>query len=281
MTLLYSALICSTYLIISMTFERFYSIIKPHKAASFNTVKRAKITIFCIILCSILFSTPHIFFTVISGDGCVPYVGGFGNIYGLLYYWISLIVLFVFPFISLLIMNSVIIHTLRKRPIISSMSDKCQVQGQNENHQPKLKISERNVFYNFTVGNICVSNFVHPVICVYFYEDGQYQWTPVSTAIYHLFYQITGNMSITNCGINFFLYILSGHKFRTDLLKLFKCNGRHQANQSASNSSVHVTHVTTWGTNRVTARDPWSSFLPMGPIYFYFLAVFENNLSKY
>ena len=33
-----------------MTFERFYSIIRPHKAASFNTVKRTKITILIIVI---------------------------------------------------------------------------------------------------------------------------------------------------------------------------------------------------------------------------------------
>ena len=37
----------SIYLIVAMTFERVYSIIRPHKAASFNTMKRATITIFC------------------------------------------------------------------------------------------------------------------------------------------------------------------------------------------------------------------------------------------
>ena len=49
---LYSSYMSSCYLLISMTFERFYSIIRPHKAASFNTMQKARIIIVCIfVLC--------------------------------------------------------------------------------------------------------------------------------------------------------------------------------------------------------------------------------------
>ena len=58
-TVLFTSTFCSTFFILSMTFDRFYSIIMPHKAASFNTVKRAKFTVMCIILFSILYHIPH------------------------------------------------------------------------------------------------------------------------------------------------------------------------------------------------------------------------------
>ena len=54
-TVLSAATDSSTWLILGMTFERFYSIIRPHKAASFNTVKKAKITIMCIVVISTLY----------------------------------------------------------------------------------------------------------------------------------------------------------------------------------------------------------------------------------
>ena len=237
MTAFMSSSVCSTYLSISMTFERFYSIIQPHKAASINTVKRAKKTIFCIILCSILFSIPHVSITATSGKGCIPYLGGLRDTYGLLYYWISLIVHFVFPFICLLIMNSVIIHTLRNRPTIRPRSDQGQVQGQNESHQSKLRSSERNVFITLLLVTFAFLILSTPSYVFLFLMIDTTQRTPFSTAIFHLFLQVAGNMHYTNSGINFFLYVLSGRKFRADLLKLFKCNGRQKANQSTSGSS--------------------------------------------
>ena len=112
---LFAAFSCSTLLILSMTFDRFYSIIRPHKTASFNTVKRTKITISCIILFSILYNIPHLFISSIQGIECLPYGDAMGKMYGELYYWLSFIINFALAFVLLLTMNSVIIYILRTR----------------------------------------------------------------------------------------------------------------------------------------------------------------------
>ena len=65
---LFTSYLCSTLLVIAMTFDRFYSIIAPHKAASFNTVKRAKITVACITTVSIFYNLPHYFLTLTIGN---------------------------------------------------------------------------------------------------------------------------------------------------------------------------------------------------------------------
>ena len=89
----------SNMLILNMTFERFYSIIMPHKAASFNTVKRAKITIVCIVLFSVVFHIPHWFITGNIGRLCLRNLilndGGIGEFY----YWFTEIIHFFLPFI--------------------------------------------------------------------------------------------------------------------------------------------------------------------------------------
>ena len=112
----------STLLIVSMTFDRFYSIIQPHKAASFNTVKRAKITIGSIVVLSIGFNIPHFFISSYEGRQCVPYGVGRETVYNQLYYWLSLSINFILPFILLLIMNCVIIYTLKSRSQLQAQS---------------------------------------------------------------------------------------------------------------------------------------------------------------
>ena len=111
--------LCSTLLILSMTFDRFYSIIRPHKAASFNTVKRAKITVASIVILSILYNIPHLYVSAHVNWECVPYATAMGKTYGEFYYWLSLVVHFALPFVLLLIMNSFIIHKLRTRIILT------------------------------------------------------------------------------------------------------------------------------------------------------------------
>ena len=128
----FTGTLCSILFIVSMTFDRFYSIIRPHKAASFNTVKRAKITIACIVMFSLLFNIPHFFISSHKGWLCLP----FGNVvamakgYSQFYYWLSLTLQFLLPFVLLLIMNSFIIRTLQKR-----VMQKIALKVDNDNTQ--------------------------------------------------------------------------------------------------------------------------------------------------
>ena len=47
--------------------------------------------------------------------------------------------------------------------------------------------------------------------------------SPLLYSGYFLFSNAAQKMYMTNYGINFFLYVISGQKFRTDLKSLFSC----------------------------------------------------------
>ena len=125
-----------------MSFDRFYSIIRPHKAASFNTVKRAKITIVSIVIFSLCFNAPFIFTISHQARQCVPDIQGTWKAF---YYWLCYVVQFIIPFASLLSMNSTIIHILRTRSksMISQGHDSNLSQGQDKGQ--KLKSSEKQI----------------------------------------------------------------------------------------------------------------------------------------
>ena len=117
----------------------------PHKAASFNTVKRAKITVGCSVVISLLYNLPHIFLTSNENWECVPYGVAMGKPLGDFYYRMSLIIHFILPFILMLIMNSVIIHKLRTRSI--STPEITQPHNrQDESSKLKTKNSEIQVY---------------------------------------------------------------------------------------------------------------------------------------
>ena len=229
--------LCSTLFILNMTFERFYSIIRPHKAASFNTVKRAKISVTCIVCVSIVFNIPHLFTTKQVGKSCVPFGNAIVYITGQMYYWLSLTVNFFLPFLLLLIMNSIIIKTLRKRHMINS---KYQGQGRSEGQASKMKNVEKQIFLTLllvTFGFLVLtapsySLFVY--VMVYNYEK-----SPQAFAGYYFFYEIGRETYYTNYGINFFFYVISGQKFRADLVRLVTCCVRQKQPQvSVSRSAV-------------------------------------------
>ena len=228
----------STWLILSMTFERFYSIIRPHKAASFNTVKKAKIIIVCIAVIFVFFGVPHFFMTSRYGTTCMPFAKGTDLFAGKLYYWCDQVVGLIFPFIGLLTMNSVIIHTLRKRSslLLTRSETQDEGQGQNQGHSSKMKSSEKQIIIMLLLVTFGFLILMIPANAMTLYpEFVDFSSSPKLYAVYFLFMSIGKKTFYTNFGINFYLYVISGSKFRSDLLKLFKnlcpyfCKERPQA----------------------------------------------------
>ena len=240
--------LCSTLFILSMTFDRFYSIIRPHMAASFNTVKRAKITIVGIIVFSVLYNIPHLFISSEEGKQCVPYGTAMGKSYGQFYYWLSFVVHFAAPFILLLIMNSVIIHTIRTRSNLRINQDGGQ-QGQGQGHSSKMKSSEKQIYLILLLVTFAFLILTTPSYVLFLYiMFYDYEQSLYSFAGFFLFHNVGQKTYYTNYGINFFLYVMSGHKFRSDLVKLFQCN-KSKPNETpyprdppTGHSSVSVNH---------------------------------------
>ena len=236
-TLGFISALSSVLFILSMTFDRFYSIIKPHKAASFNTVERAKISIICIVIFSVLYNIPHLFVTSNRDNICLPYGSASGPI-GRFYYWMSFVIHFAFPFVFLLIMNSVIIHAISKSFKIKGR----ETTGEHGQGQSKGlgKTSETHVYATLLLVTfaflICTTPAYVFFVFAMFYD---YSESAQRFAGFHLFYNVAQKLQYTNYGINFFLYVMSGGKFRTDLMKLFYCLRRTlpRHSKSAENST--------------------------------------------
>ena len=236
--ILFTCQLCSTFFILIITFERCYSIAVPHKAASFNTVQRAKITIACTTVLMTLYNVPHLFYTTHRGRDCFSYQKGVGLIHVEIYHWLSFFLSFAMPFVFLLIMNSFIIHTLRVR----SLGLETEIQshgvgtGRGSNRKKsKTKNYERQVcitLLSVTFTFLCLYTpiYVYRLIALVL---SYYPATAYSLAILTLYYEIAVKLMYSNYGINFFLYAISGQKFRNDLVYLFRCT-------KADNSNVSV-----------------------------------------
>ena len=247
-TLVFTSLLWASLLIVSMTFERFYSIIRPHKAASFNTVKRAKISIVCIIIVSTLYNIPHFFISMDHGRQCIPYATKGSHVE--IYYWFSFVVQFVFPFISLLAMNTVIIHTLNKRLtrdfIKSPNQSQIQSQSQGQSSSSRMKSSEKQIFIMLLLVTFGFLILTTPAYLSMLYVQWVgYGETPAGFGRFYLFYQVGQKAIFTNNAINFFFYVLSGQKFRNDLMKLFRCCRKHSIEVSVSNKSTSEINIST------------------------------------
>ena len=235
--LVFTSILCSNLLILNMTFERFYSIIRPHKAASFNKVKRAKIIIVFTVILTIRFNIPHMFLTSVQGRQCLPFGRAMGKPYGEFYYWLSFVISYVLPFGLLLIMNSVIIHKIRNRSKFMVKQSGNEDQGRGQTKVTKMRSSDKQVFVILLLVTFGFLILTTPGYLLFlFVMVVDFRTAPKTFAGYYLFYHIAQKLHYTNHGINFFFYVISGQKFRTDLLNLFLCNKKRGPHRSAKRS---------------------------------------------
>ena len=139
-------------------------------------------------------------------------------------------------------MNSVIIYTIRRRSQSNVTMSEGQPQGhgKGEGQSSKNKHYERQIYVMLLLVTFGFLILVTAVYVMLFYINFFQGTTPYFFAGYHLFYQVGEKTMYTNHGINFFLYVISGQKFRADLVKLSSCI----AVQRKDNVQVITTSVT-------------------------------------
>ncbi len=262
---LFSSTLCCTLLITSMTFDRFYSIMTPHKAAFMNTKKKAKIKIASIILFSFVYNIPHWFLSKALGKNCRPYIKNLGQWYNDVYFWLSMVINFLVPFVCLLFMNSCIICAVQKqvKGKIAGVKN-AQNRLENRNDQPKshdvnktgssdeiafsksakVKNSETQIYMILFLVTFAFLLLTTPSYVFFFFvRTFNFIPNPKFLGVFYLCQQIAHKTFFVNSGINFFLYVLSGSKFRNDVLKLFQCH--KTAHQSFVRSDGSIGDLTT------------------------------------
>ena len=112
-------------------------------------------------------------------------------------------------------------------------------QGQNADHTAKMKSSENQMFvllllvsFAFLICSISHYSLLLYINLVY------YRKSPPLLAGFHLFHSIGQKAYYTNYGINFYLYIISGQKFRSDVVNLFKCRKKQEMDTAMSAGSI-------------------------------------------
>ena len=235
---------CSSYFIVFMTFERFYSIIRPHKAASFNTVKKAKISIPCIVVYCILTSIPHLYITDHHNRDCFS---NYDSPSLKIYFWVGHTSVMIIPFLSLVAMNSVIIYTLRQRSKSRLTRSHAQSQGQTEGQNDNEKSYERQIYTMLLLVTFGYLTLTTPVFVMNFWQTFFFRGTAKHFAISNFVFKTGGSLYCTNNGINFLFYVLSGSKFRNDLKNLFiSCRiHQHKSPFKGTSEENQLSYITT------------------------------------
>ena len=237
----------STYQVLAMTLDKYIAIKWPHKAAIYSTAKRAKITVSCIMLCVVIYNIPHMFLSELVGGYCQGYANG-GTVTKV-YAWLSFILNAITPFFLLIFMNYVIIQkvrisrkTFRSNTYIQKGQGEQRVQSQidTSKSQKTMKSTESQLTYMLLLVTTLFVVLMLPAYIRFVYGQFVTLNTPAKFASYVLFYQISQKLYNTNNAINFFLYCISGEKFRNNLKDILFCARKvdHHKSVTTSISSI-------------------------------------------
>ena len=156
------------------------------------------------------------------------------------FYWFDLLLQFVLTSVSLLSMNSVIIHKLRSRSVATHNQD-------GESDTSKRKHTDTQIFIMLLFVTFGLFILVTPAYAFFLYVIlVDFLASPRTFDGYYLFHSVAQMGRFSNHGVKFFFYVISGEKFRTDLKKLIapfsrKFNGTsHKTETSGSGSKGAV-----------------------------------------
>ena len=149
-------------------------------------------------------------------------------------------------------MNFIIIQTIKNSGKIFESTSKLKNDSHSkkgmEKRQKKIKSAENQLTVMLLLVTILYLVLQIPTYIKTIYSTFVTQDTPFKYVNATLSLMITHALSITSSGINFFLYCISGQKFRDDLKEMFCCTGKIcvKKNESQSDSvfTVGASHST-------------------------------------
>ena len=151
-------------------------------------LKKARIIIVCIYFISFSFCLPILSVATNDGDFCIVNRYASETVLGEMYHWLTEILTFIFPFVSLLSMNSVIIHTLRKRSLLKLLESADQSQAEDQNS--KTNHSEKQIITMLLLVTFAFLILNIPLRALVYYLNFASGDTPFFYAGLHLFYRI-------------------------------------------------------------------------------------------
>ena len=217
-----------TYLTVAMTIDKYIAIKWPHRAATYSTPRRTKWIVVGLYATVCLYNIPHPYLSSVVGGQCFNF--GIRSVFSRVYSWLSFVVNAIIPFTLLIHMNYVIVKTVRISHKMHRSNGKVTRHSTAETAEKQLTIMLFLVTTLFLI--LLCPTYIRFIYLLFAKID-----TPFQYANSMIFFQISSKLYTTNSGINFFLYCISGKKFRNDLKEILCCP--NSSNVSALSSSTH------------------------------------------
>ena len=230
----------SAWVLVSMTVHRALSVVWPHRTRKFLTKNNArKVVVFIVSLCA--FSNAHTLYghsltpAAANGRKAVCFASfvseSYGQFFNLVWVWEDIVVSVLLPFACLLVTNSVLI-----RKVGQSLREAKETFAEGRTDQfgarsKKLSSMTATLIATSVAFLLLTSPLAAYMIVKRAFGRGRVRGGIRSVAANKLALSSGLMLWYTNLAINFYIYCLTGARYRTEFLRLF---GRGGATDQAS-----------------------------------------------
>ena len=213
----------SAWILTIMTIERCISVLWPLQSKKLCTVRNAKLISIVIGLVFLIFDGQWLITITVKGGYC-DYIDGISVVYQKIYNKIDASLYCYVPFILMMMANLIIISKM-----MLARKNANKVADIGVSADPKGKALSKNARKTtiMLLSVTLVFCFLTMPVSTY------YAATPNVPPLAHA---LLVNLGYLNHGINFWLYCLTGSKFRAEVLKIIPCK--------CKKSSVHISTIT-------------------------------------
>ncbi|XP_046552125.1 FMRFamide receptor-like isoform X1 [Haliotis rubra] len=237
---------CANWILVCITTERFVAVRNPLKVGMYWTVPRAVFSV-ATIGCVVALFYCHILWTYTgSGIFCAihpQYIHFFRNAW----YWMDAVVYSIGPCVILTTLNCFIIHSVKQSTTLRNQLSMKRKQKKTSSGTIKqdaqitmMLISVSIVFVILTVPR-CI------FVIINMYWD--VKLGTIEDAQKYLMDQLTFLLCDSTHAINFYLYFITGKKFRNNFLDMVLCRKPRMLTRNLSQSGTTVTMQTKYKSN--------------------------------
>ncbi|KAK7497907.1 hypothetical protein BaRGS_00010778 [Batillaria attramentaria] len=236
--MMYSSAGTSAWLLVAMTTQRAMSVTWPHRVTFHCSYRKSGITVFLIFVV-VWGCQCHQLYGLIVHDSDVYLDGACGasvnyeDFWDNVWPWVDMSLFSLLPSFMLLVSNVALLRSLRRS---ASRFASCGTSTATE--------GRKRVASSMTVTLVIVSFtfllFTFPInvsIILWHLTGEAIEDDAELTAKMDLAWAVTNILWYANSAVNFFLYCLSGSKFREDFLKLLTCSDAKQKVPTVSRST--------------------------------------------
>ena len=212
----------SNWILVAMTIERFIAIWFPFKVKKICNKRNAVIILACMLIFFVLANLQFLFTFEEVDDPFVKYdcrpKEDHATFVEYVWYWIDGVMYAFLPITLIIVFNTLIIYAVRK-----SNKEHRDLTNRAINMSDKLTQQRQLTLMLLTISLVFVILILPN--CIFFIVRTYWSWRDTMRGIaqYYLVYQTVFLLSDLNHAVNFYLYCLSGRKFRQKFIQILCC----------------------------------------------------------